>query len=332
MGRNSLDISEEELVEALKKTKTQSQAGELLGISQASVSNYMREFNISPKKLMNTPIIRAHQSPNLSYEELIQILVQAQEEEEPTVGYNEVDISIETDRNIAIFPTADWHIGARWVDYKRLIQMIEDIVNQPYAYTLLCGDFCDNYNQTAYRGGQVEEKIPIQWQKYAAEVFIKRLAPKGLGIINGCHDEWSWFNDGFDFAKYLASKGDCYYLGHNGYINLKVNDIDYRIFMTHNTYRNSTINEGHGLRSALKEHGDFDVGVCAHAHKPFVETFVLRGEKKWIMRCGAFKGQDRHASKGGFPPTYECTPGFILNHDKKDVIMDIDYTKLLEYL
>jgi hypothetical protein len=139
-------------------------------------------------------------------------------------------------------------------------------------------------------------------------------------------------NYGFDLGQYLADKGDCYYLGHNGYVNLKVGEVDYRLFVTHNTFRTSTINPGHGLRSALKEHGDFDVGICAHVHKPHIETFVLRGQKRWIMTCGAFKGQDRHGSKVGYPPLLNCTPGFILDNEKREITMNIDYKELVKYL
>ena len=115
-------------------------------------------------------------------------------------------------------------------------------------------------------------------------------------------------------------------------INLLVGNVLYRIFITHNTFRHSTINEGHGLKSALKEGADFDIGIKAHNHKPHVEECVVRGEKRFLVSSGAYKGQDRYASRGGFPSTIGCTPGIMLDPELKSVIVNTDYNELKSFL
>jgi len=332
MGRTAYDFSEDEIKEAMKESKTQKEAAEILGCSQGTVSNYIKAYGLSPELIGHTARDERFELPDYSITSIKELLFELQDINAPTVGYQEVDIQIDTNHKILLIPLSDWHIGARYVDYKRLIRDIEFIRDTPFVYTTLQGDYCDNYNTSAYKQGQIEQNIPIQTQKSIAESLIKQISDKTLVIINGCHDEWSYFNDGFDFAQYLAHKAFAYYMGHNGIINLVLGAVNYRIFITHNTYRNSTINDGHGLRSVLKEAEEFDIGIRGHVHKPHVEDCVVRGETRYLVTCGTYKGQDRFASKGGFPRTVGCTPGILLDPEIKEIVCSIDYRRLIEYL
>lgn len=687
MGRKSLVIDKEELIEKLKELPTQNDVAEYFDCSQGTISNKVREYDIGPKLVMKTKKREGMELPEFSYDDLKKTLTQLEDRAEKSIGYNEVDIEIETERPIGILPLQDFHIGARYVFYRRLFESVDTIVDHPFIFTTLNGDYADNYNTSAYKAGQIEQAIPIQEQKASVESIIKRLAPSTLSIINGCflegtpvvaddytmkpietinrvlgkeesydvkkhwqnnyhsgdicrisylgntvfnipatnnhpfvglkreniqcpyrengrfckginvgkfcndrcknkpiikpetilagdlevgdfvyipkpkdpkgnkfttedmeifgwylaegstipekavtiftlgiterkqverlqeliethhsdkissttlierkkknvqslrvygkefaewickycgryshskklhidvinesneklaklvdcfrlgdghtrddyglditlttisedlawqlwhvllrigqfasirqqerknrdyddfqinyrperkqfrycetengyfvpiinietenydgivknlwieseehlyraggclqrncHDEWSYLNDGFDFAQYLANKSLGYYMGHNGLIHLKVGNITYDIFVTHNTYRNSTINPGHGLASVAKEGVDFDIGVGAHVHKPHFEQRVIRGELKTLVIGGAFKGQDRYASKSGFPPLLGITPGFILNPVQKQVLGHMNYKEAFKYL
>jgi hypothetical protein len=106
----------------------------------------------------------------------------------------------------------------------------------------------------------------------------------------------------------------------------------YKIFTTHNTFRNSTLNDGHGLKWILREHCGFDIGIKAHNHKPHLEEFILRGKTRYIIGCSSYKGQDRHSSKEGFPPTKLLVPGILLHPKRKEIIGNIDYRELKDYL
>ena len=106
----------------------------------------------------------------------------------------------------------------------------------------------------------------------------------------------------------------------------------YRIYITHNTCRNSTINDGHGLRSALKEGIDFDIGIRAHNHKPHTEDCVVRGERRFLVTAGYYKGQDSLATKGGYPATIGCTPGILLDPENRSIIVAADYREMKDFL
>ena len=93
-----------------------------------------------------------------------------------------------------------------------------------------------------------------------------------------------------------------------------------------------SLNEGHGLKWVCMKHGGFDVGVQAHKHRPQVESFVMREKRRHLVTCGAYKGQDRYGSKKGYPPLRLEIPGIILNPEVKEVITNIDYRELVQYL
>lgn len=333
MARTNANVKKEELIEALKEADTQKQAGEVLGITQSYVSQLMKKFGIDASVTTETPRDEKLESPSYSYEEVKKRTADLMELNRPTIGYDEVDIRINTDNKILLIPQADWHIGARWVYYDRLEEDIEFIRDWSNVFTGLCGDYCDNYDRSHYRGGKREQQLENEDQKAFAEAYIKELKGKILWFLNGCHDEWSYINDGFDLAQFLSHKdGLGYYMGHNGLIHLQVGEINYDIYVTHNTQKNSSLNHGHGLKWVCRETCDFDVGIKAHNHQPHVEDFIMRKQRRFIVSCGTYKGKDRYGSKQGFPPLKLDIPGILLHPTKKEIITAIDYKELIKYL
>ena len=333
MGRNKLEITKEELIEALDKSSTQAQAGELLGCSQGTISNLMTEYGIEATAIGETEADEALEMPDYTFDQTKKILNELQKVSRPSIGYNDVKIKITTNYKILLIPQADWHIGARYVDYDQLLEDLEFIARTPNVYAGLCGDYCDNYNTSAYKAGQIEQAIPIQNQKAHAETMIKKMEGKILWFVNGCHDEWSYISDGFELAQFLAHKNQQgYYMGHNGIIRLTIGDITYKLYVTHNTLRNSGGNDGHGLKYVCREDVGFDIGIKAHNHKPHIEEFIMRRKRRYVLSCGTYKGQDRYGSKRGYPHLRHDIPGILLHPKKKEAVLNIDYRELVKYL
>ena len=92
------------------------------------------------------------------------------------------------------------------------------------------------------------------------------------------------------------------------------------------------MSEGHGLKWVCMQGGGFDIGIQAHKHKPHVEDFIMRRKRRYLLSCGSYKGPDRYGSKKGYPPLKLEIPGIILNPNEKEVIQNIDYRELLDYL
>ena len=333
MARTNKNITEKELEDALEKSRTQTQAAEILEVTQSYISQLMKKFDMEAVVIGKTPRDEKLEMPNYNYNQVKEMTKQLMLSSSKTIGYQDVDIEIKTKHNILLIPVADYHIGAKWVWYNRIehdIDFIRDTVN---VYTGLCGDFCDNINSSPFRSKAREQTLSVQHQKAVAETYIKELKGKILWFLNGCHDEWSHDTDGFDLAQYLAHKDQFgYYMGHNGFINLKVGKIVYRLFVTHNTISNSKLSEGHGLKWACMRHGGFDIGIQAHKHTPHVEDFIMRKKRRYLVTCGSYKGTDRYGSKKGYPPLKLEIPGIILNPNEKEVIQNIDYHELIPYL
>ena len=332
MGRNPIEINPEELIQKLKEFGNQHQTAEYFGVTQPTISNKLREYGLALNIQAKTPKLKGHESIKFSFDETKEILLNLQKKSPKTIGYDKVDIEIDTPTKLLLVPLGDWHIGARYVYYDSLIEAIEIIKNNPNIMTILCGDYCDNYNTSSYKVGQLEQMIDLQEQKAHAESLIKEIASKTLGIVQGCHVEFSVFNDGFDFSRYVSKHLKGYYLGHYGIINLKIGVVDYSIYVKHKTWRNSTINLGHGSKSIIKENADVDIVISAHNHTPYIEECIIRGKKRYFVKCGPFKGEDNFSSRTGFPPTSHKTPGLLLDPLKKEVMLDSNYKNLIKYL
>jgi len=328
----TINITKEDLKQDLQTYPTQQAIADKYGCTQATISNKIKEFELT-KAIPQTPRDPKIEFPSLSWEKTKEILLTIEEENSPTVGYDEVQIDIETKSKILMVPLMDSHFGSRYTYAHNFIETVEFIAENPQVYTGFNGDLADNYNTSAYKAGQIEQRIPIQIQKSMVENMVKKLQGKILWFVNGCHDEWSYYNDGFDLAQYLAHKDQQgYYMGHGGRVILKIGDIEYKLLVIHNTFRNSSINDGHGLKWACREQIGFDIGVKGHNHQPFVSSYILRGKPRYGMAGCTWKGQDRHGSKRGFPPGYNIAPGFLLEPKKKKVILALNYKDLVKYL
>jgi len=332
MGRREIEIDEEELIEQLDLLPTQEKIADYFGVSQGTISNRIRDLKLVKSNGL-TDKDPKKEFPSLTWEKAKEILIDVQDNNSPTVGYKEVEIEIEAPGNILIVPLMDLHIGARYNYSRELIELVELISDNPRVFTGFCGDLADNYNTSAYKGGQVEQGLKIQMQKAIVETLVKKLHGNILWFLNGCHDEWSYFNDGFDFAQYLSHKDlEGYYMGHNGTVFLYLNGIKYKMFVTHNTFRNSSLNEPHGLKWVCREHVGYDIAIKGHDHVPFVDEYILRSRIRYGICGSPWKGQDRHTSKVGYAPTVQTTPGVILNSKTKAFLADIDYKNLVKYL
>lgn len=332
MGRKPIEITKNELKELIKRYSTQGEIADVIGCSQATISNKIEEYGLGATALSKTKRDSRIERPKYGYDKTKEKLLKLEEQTAETVGYSEVDIEIETDLPIRLIPLADWHIGARHVAYSRLFEAVDIIESDSQTFTTLNGDLIDNYNTSGYKGGRVEQELGVQEQKYDAENIVKRLTPSALSIINGCHEEWSFLNDGFDFAKYLSKHSKGYYMGHNGKINLTVGDITYGIYVTHNTKYHSSFNMGHGLARSHEKVTEFDIGIGAHYHTSHFEQRVVKDKILTLVFCGAFKGQSRHASKKEFPKPSHLTPGLVLYPNERKVMGSIDYRRVGKYL
>lgn len=332
MARTNKNITQDQLEDALEEAPTQTKAAEILGVTQSYVSYLMKQFGIDASVIGETERDEKIEAPNYTYKQVKELTKALMNANAPTVGYDEVSIKLNTKYNVLIIPIADIHAGARWVWYDLLEEDIDFIRDNANVFCGLNGDYCDNYDIGPYRQGRHEQQLTLQQQKAIIETYIKELKGKILWFIDGCHDEWSYISDGFDIAQYLSGKDkQGYYLGHNGFVNLTVGNVLYKIYTTHKVGGGKK-SPGTGLKDVLFYHGDYDIAISAHKHQPHVEDFIMRKQRRYIVACGSYKGQDRNGSQQGYPPLKVDRPGILLNPKKKEIMTSIDYKELVKYL
>jgi len=198
------------------------------------------------------------------------------------------------DESIILKPIGDSHLGSDTVLYKQFWDDVKFVKKTPNCKTILLGDYIDNFTKFSPGSAVYDQLMPPAEQKVKIEWLVRYMGnDKILGIVQGCHDEWSYRNDTFELGRYLAEKIDVPYLGFGGNIHLHVGENLYRIYVSHDDRYFSKINLTHGLKRAWREEEDFDLGISAHRHRADYEEFVEKGKVVKVMKISGYKGRDR---------------------------------------
>ena len=196
--------------------------------------------------------------------------------------------------SIQIKPIGDVHLGSDTVLYQQLWEDIKYIKKTPNCKTILLGDYIDNFTKFSPGSAVYDQLIPPAEQKIKMEWLVKYLGhDKILGIVQGCHDEWSYRNDTFELGRYLAEKIHVPYLGFGGNLNLTVGANLYRLYVSHDDRYFSKANLTHGLKRAWREEESFNLGISAHRHRADYEEFVEKGRVVKVMKISGYKARDR---------------------------------------
>ena len=233
-----------------------------------------------------------------------------------------VDIHVDTDTPIILGLISDAHVGAPTGHYDELISRIDLMASTPKFYVASVGDTIDNYMPTSHASGMFNQLVPPSVQKKLVEHQYMKLKGRWLAVVQGCHDEWSYEADEFDWSEYLSSRLECPNLGFGGFVNLTVGEQTYKLHLRHKYPRyNSSFNLTHSVKRLREQMGDFDIGVIAHNHQATIEQMVCGdGVDRLFVRTGSFKGADRYSRQLGYNDTGSCIPSVILYPDERRMI------------
>lgn len=198
------------------------------------------------------------------------------------------------DESLILKFIADPHLGSDTVLYNQFWKDIMFIKHTPNCKTVLVGDYIDNFTKYSPGSAVYDQVIPPAEQKQTIEKVVKFLGKdKILGIIQGCHDEWSYRNDTFELGRYLAEHIDVPYLGFDGILELKVGENKYTVYVAHRDRYFTKYNLCHGLKRTWREEHDFDLGVSAHRHRADYEEVVEKGRTYKCLKLSGYKDRDR---------------------------------------
>lgn len=202
---------------------------------------------------------------------------------------------------------SDLHIGGEETDYERIEQEAELIVNTPNSYVVLMGDLLDNFsfNPPAH---ETLDVVPEQI-RFAREL-IKYYADhqKLLAVWQGNHDYWS-MRQGVELYDYLLQDISTYYFFGIGYIDLKVNEQEYKITGSHQFAGSSIYNKAHPQNRAVRFGGAWgsDLVVSGHWHDKAIaqQPFTSYGGDTKVtsmVALGTYKLRDGYTRNKAFEP------------------------------
>jgi hypothetical protein len=138
---------------------------------------------------------------------------------------------------LTIVPITDVHLGSKHANVPYFKAFCEYILSTPNCVTILNGDLAETATKISVGAGMFEEDIPIPAQLNALYEILKPLADAGkiLGVGPGNHEERVYQMIGINPMELLAEKLEVPYFGYQGFFNIVVNDISYKVSFFHGT-------------------------------------------------------------------------------------------------
>ena len=322
VGRKKIEFTEEEFTDAVNKVKLKwgyirnRFVAEELGVSDPTFIRIKQELGLDPKNMELTPRNKFFEQTDWTEKDFMQEMTDIDERTAKTIGYNYFKFKFP--ESIILKPIGDLHIGADTTLHREIAKIVKFCHDRPNIKLVWCGDYIDNFGKYSVGGGQHEQAISITKQKELAEWIAKYLKGKILGVIQGCHEEFSYRADGFDFGKYLANKADARYLGKQAILELEVGENTYRILVDHNERWSSTLNMCHGLKQTARFYKEFDLGIGAHRHVPNSENTLIRNKMVKTCKVSSYKKPDRFIEKVKIPDAPILSQCYVLLAEKME--------------
>jgi hypothetical protein len=204
---------------------------------------------------------------------------------------------------IAIVFAADLHLGSSGVDYPRVFEEAQTVVDTPGMYLMLVGDLLDNFILPKLMQARYNSEVMIAQEWALVRKYLKLVAPKLLVSVRGNHERFTFVLSGIDyFADVLReTQGKAIYDTDDVSLKLKVGTATCALRLRHQWRGNSIYNDTHSIERAARMDGGFAVGVGAHTHASgLVRTFNNHGLAGLAVLCGAYKRQDVYSREKGF--------------------------------
>ncbi len=233
-----------------------------------------------------------------------------------------VEISIETDKPVAIAFLSDLHLGNGGVDYELLRQTGEIIREHPLAYCITAGDITDSL---FFDYG--EEVLNMQEQYVYMNKFLSWIGSENiLAGIMGNHEAWARKNGVTNYIEFSEHTKRPLLRGVS-FVDLRIGQVPYRLLMAHRFRGESMYNPTHQQSRANRELQGADIIMAAHTHKPG-ESVIYQPEygggarKVTLVNGKTFKRLEAYGKDQGYIPIAGEQIGcnwIILNHDRKMV-------------
>jgi predicted phosphodiesterase len=249
-------------------------------------------------------------------------------------SYDYGKIEINTDRPVVIGLSGDWHLGAK-IDKDMLQRDIEIMATHPLVSgVFLLGDLVESAN---FNPAQDETYINYEEQRRAMMSILDYIGKdKIFALWKGNHDHKWERKHGTSKYSGLSDRYNAPVFYGNAYVDLNVNDVNYKIMGSHRLRGNSIYNNAHPPIRGHREVQGLDIAFCGHTHKRGAIEQPVREFNGSRMVHGIVSGTyqlgSEYTKDSGFGSQRDAELGMywlILNHDKK-MIRVADTARMLE--
>jgi len=221
---------------------------------------------------------------------------------------DEVFIHTPTDRVQLLYMQGDLHFGHDGLDWDRINQNTHLLLGGSDRRALFLGDMVDNlfFNKD-------EDSANVTEQITALNSWLNDMRDQEaiLAMISGNHDQFlrKTSGMGIELAMDLAD-GKVPYLRNGGFVNWKVGDQIYKIYVKHKTRYNSDLNPHHtNHRLYWMEAQNADIVATGHQHSLTVEHWAIKQHDEardvYFAKTGCMKEADSYRDANGFIPRWQ---------------------------
>ena len=249
--------------------------------------------------------------------------------------YNYAKIELKSDRPVAIGITGDWHLGSQSTNLEMLKRDIAIIAEHPLvAGAIFTGDLCEAAN---FNPAQDEHILNWEEQRQWMESIFETVGQERiLSIFKSNHDHKWERKHGTSKYDGLSEKYGCPVFYGNSYIDLYVNDINYRMMGSHTLRGNSIYTNTHPAIRGHKEVQGLDVVFCGHTHrKGFTQQSVREfngARKTYSIVSGTYQDGTEYTKDCGYGLQKEEEQGmwWLCLNDKTKGVKVLDTEAMVE--
>jgi len=239
---------------------------------------------------------------------------------------------IKTDkRKILLWFLGDMHLGHKNFDLKKFKEYLDWAQTRDDLFIIGMGDYLESAIPTALPQAMWDQLSTPEEQKKILIELLRPLKEKIIGLLTGNHELRIWIRTNIDPTKLLCKELGCRYLGHGGYLILKINDQEYRLALFHGY--GTTQKKGYHLKKVIETVGmdDADIVCIGHSHQLYHEVWARwriqngRVIKHYIhgIRTGGFLRYPDYAKRLLYAPPIIGSPLVVLYTKQKRISVDI---------
>jgi hypothetical protein len=226
--------------------------------------------------------------------------------------------NIKSDKPIYIMFWGDQHIGASGMDIQGFRAITQEILKTPNLYIILLGDIMEMAIKMRSVHEVMGNIIPPKWQFKILDAWLSEIKHKVIcatwdnHVVMREENVLGWSPT----AELLASK----VIYHNGigHIDINVNDINYKLAVSHFFRGNSIFNPNHELgRYIRNEYCEADVVAQGDKHTPAVQQLYISGRKRVLIKCGTHNTNSGYAKRFYSLKTFDDMPVIRLDANEK---------------